>query len=187
MNKTVLEKEALPVTTGQGCCCGKKSLVEQYPEKRKALEQYIAALRLNGDEERRRGHLIGCLHKAQELFGYLPLEVQEFVGKKLRLQQSNVYGVISFYSFFTDQPVGKYKVNVCTGTACFVRGAGRIFDEFKSKLNLAEGQTSDDMKFTLTSIRCLGACSLAPVVLVNDRVYGNVTPKMVAEIIKNCE
>jgi len=186
MNAPETGMDSLAMKNDHDCCCGKRNVLEQHPGKCQALGQYIDELHLSSDEERRRGHLIGCLHKAQEFFGYLPPEVQELVGKKLRLQQSDIYGVISFYSFFTDQPVGKYKVSVCTGTACFVRGAGRILDEFKSALNLAEGQTSDDMKFTLTSIRCLGACSLAPVVMVNDRVYGNMVPKMVAEIIRNC-
>ncbi len=170
-----------------GCSDSRPNLLETYPEKRQELDEYISKLNLGDDMERRKGFLIGCLHKAQNIFGYLPLEIQELVGKRLRLQQSDVYGVISFYSFFTDQPVGKYKVNVCTGTACFVRGADKILEEFKSKLGLEEGQSSADLKFTLTSIRCVGACSLAPVVMVNDRVYGNVTAKMVPEIIKNCE
>lgn len=168
------------------CCDANANVLERYPEKRELLEQHIARLRPGTDLDRRRGHLIGCLHKAQEIFGYLPLEVQLLVGRKLGLQQADVYGVISFYSYFTVEPVGKYKVNVCTGTACFVRGAARILDEFKAQLKLEEGQTSADMKFTLTSLRCVGACSLAPVVMVNERVYGNVTPKLVAKIIKDC-
>lgn len=171
-----------------GCCGEKKlNLLEKSPEKRQELETYIDQLSMSDDMERRKGLLIGCLHKAQGIFGYLPLEVQELVGRKLRLQQSDVYGVISFYSFFTDEPIGKYKINVCTGTACFVRGADKILEEFKSRLNLEEGKSSEDMKFTLMTIRCVGACSLAPVVMVNDRVYGNVTPQMVATIIKDCE
>lgn len=174
--------------TCNDCSCeGRPDLLEKFPEKRRDLEDYIAQLQLGDDMERRKGFLIGCLHKAQEIFGYLPLEVQELVGKKLRLQQSDVYGVISFYSFFTDQPVGKYKVSVCTGTACFVRGADKILEEFKSKLGVEEGKSTADMKFTLSIIRCVGACSLAPVVMVNDRVYGNVTQQMVTKIINDCE
>ncbi len=171
-----------------GCCCeGRANLLEAYPEKRRALEDYIDRLHLGGDMERQKGFLIDCLHQAQAIFGYLPLEVQELVGKRLRLQQADVSGVISFYSFFTDQPVGRHKINVCTGTACFVRGADKILETFKRALGLEEGATSEDMKFTLSTIRCVGACSLAPVVMVNERVYGNVTPKRVATIIKDCE
>lgn len=188
MSTTIVEAERPSDAGSQACCCGGTgSIFDRLPEKRRELEQYIDGLRLDSDEERRRGHLIGCLHKAQELFGYLPLDVQELVAKKLRLQQSNIYGVISFYSYFTDQPVGRHKINVCTGTACFVRGADRILEEFKNRLGLADGETSKDLKFTFSSLRCVGACSLAPVVMVNDRVYGHVTPKMVEEIIRNCE
>lgn len=169
------------------CKCRDNGLLAEYPSKKKDLESYIDALPLPDDLARRRGFLIQCLHKAQALFGYLPLEVQEFVAEKLRLQQADVYGVISFYSFFTDKPVGRYKINVCTGTACFVKGSGKILEEFKSSLKIEEGQTTGDRKFTLGGIRCLGACSLAPIVMVNDRVYANVTPKMVAKIIKDCE
>jgi NADH:ubiquinone oxidoreductase subunit E len=95
--------------------------------------------------------------------------------------------VISFYSYFTDKPVGKYKINVCTGTACFVKGSGAVLEEFKRLLVLEEGETSPDEKFSLGGLRCVGACSLAPVVMVNDRVYGKVTTKMVAEIISECK
>ena len=171
----------------QNCCCDKQTLLDQYPEKRQALEAYIATLILGDDMEKRRGFLIGCLHKAQEIFGYLPLEVQELVGKRLRLQQSDVYGVISFYSYFTDKPVGKYKINICTGTACFVKGADKILDEFRQQLKIEAGETTEDEKFSLGALRCVGACSLAPVVLVNEKVYGNVTTKMVSKIIQGCE
>ncbi len=175
------------MSSDQNCCCDMPDLLEQLPEKTGELDAYIDALPECESMDRRRGYLIQCLHKAQSLFGYLPQEVQEHVGDKLRLQLSDVYGVVSFYSFFTDVPVGKYKVNVCTGTACFVRGADKILKEFRDQLRIEEGETSDDMKFSLGGLRCVGACSLAPVVMVNERVYGNVTPKMVKEIIKDCE
>jgi NADH-quinone oxidoreductase subunit E len=171
----------------QNCCCDKQTLLDQYPEKRQALEAYIATLILGDDMEKRRGFLIGCLHKAQEIFGYLPLEVQELVGKRLRLQQSDVYGVISFYSYFTDKPVGRYRINICTGTACFVKGADKILDEFRQQLKIEAGETTEDEKFSLGALRCVGACSLAPVVMVNEKVYGNVTTKMVSKIIQGCE
>ena len=94
--------------------------------------------------------------------------------------------MISFYSFFTTKPLGQYQINVCTGTACFVRGAGKVLDEFKRYLSIGEGETTADGKFSLGSLRCVGACSLAPVVMVNGRVYGNVTPKAVADILSEC-
>lgn len=170
------------------CTCSRdKGLLAEFPEKKKELEAYIDALDLSCDLEKRKGYLIQCLHRAQAIFGYLPLEIQELVGLKLRLQQSDVYGVISFYSYFTILPVGKYKINVCTGTACFVKGADKILEEFTRALNIHQGETTPDKKFTLGGIRCLGACSLAPVVMVNDKVYANVTPKMVAKIISECQ
>jgi NADH:ubiquinone oxidoreductase subunit E len=172
----------------ENCECGKElDLLVQFPEKRAELEAYIASLPLSDDREKNRGYLIQSLHKAQEIFTYLPESVQLFVADKLKLHLSEVYGVVSFYSFFTDTPVGDYKINVCTGTACFVKGAGGILDEFKRYLNLEEGETAEDGKFSLGGLRCVGACSLAPVVMVNDKVYGNVTKQMVPEIINDCE
>lgn len=165
----------------------RKTILEKYPEKTAQLTEYLDSLPLNDSIPKRRGLLIQSLHKAQKIFGYLPLEVQEFVGNKLGLMQSDVYGVISFYSYFTDQPVGKYKVNVCTGTACFVKGANKILSEFESHLGIKLEQTTADGKFSLCSLRCIGACSLAPVVMVNEEVYANVTPDMVKKIIKECE
>ena len=173
----------------ESCDCGGKKLdiLEKYPEKVAQLKEYIDTLPLGDDREQNRGYLIQTLHKAQEIFSYLPLELQLYVADKLGLHLSEVYGVISFYSYFTDKPVGKYKINVCTGTACFVKGAGNILEEFSRYLNIEDGETSKDEKFSLGSLRCVGACSLAPVVMVNDKVYGNVTTQMVPEIIHECE
>jgi NADH:ubiquinone oxidoreductase subunit E len=171
------------------CCDCKKGLdiLKEFPEKHAELAEYIDTLPLSDDREKNRGYLIQTLHKAQGLFTYLPLCIQLFVADKLKLHLSEVYGVISFYSFFTDKPVGKFKINVCTGTACFVKGAGPVLDEFKRYLNLEEGETSEDLKFSLGGLRCVGACSLAPVVMVNDKVYGNVTKEMVPDIISECK
>ena len=168
-------------------CSVKLNLLERFPEKRAALEAYLASLPVGEDRERNRGLLIQSLHQAQEIFGYLPEEVQLFVARHLRLHLSEVYGVISFYSFFTDKPVGRYRISTCMGTACFVRGAGKVLEEFKRYLTVNEGETTADGKFTLGALRCVGACSLAPVVTVNGRVYGNVTPKKVADILEECE
>ncbi len=173
----------------ESCCnCSTElDLLEKYPDKKKELTEYIETLPLTDNKEENRGFLIQTLHKAQEIFTYLPRSVQLFVADKLKLHLSEVYGVISFYSFFTDKPVGKFKINVCMGTACFVKGAGPILDEFKRYLNLDEGETSKDLKFSLGGLRCVGACSLAPVVIVNEKVYGNVTKEMVPEIINECK
>lgn len=171
----------------QGSTIGKDGVLEANPEKRDALEAYIDSLPLVEDRERNRGFLIQCLHKAQDIFTYLPESVQLFVAQKLRLHLSEVYGVISFYSYFTDKPVGKYKINVCLGTACFVKGADKVMAEFTRHLGIQDGETSENGNYSLGGLRCVGACSLAPVVMVNDRVYGNVTPGMVPDIIRDCD
>ncbi|MBI6874943.1 NAD(P)H-dependent oxidoreductase subunit E [Clostridium aciditolerans] len=131
----------------------------------------------------KKGALIAVLHKAQHIFGYLPQEVQTFVAKKLDLPVSKVNGVVTFYSYFTEIPTGKYVINVCMGTACFVKGAGEVLEEFERKLGIKVGQTTSDGKFTVQVLRCVGACGLAPVVTVNDKVYGHFTKQMVDKIL----
>ncbi len=168
-------------------CCQRDTLLEEKPELRQELETYLDSLPLTDDSDRNRGFLIQSLHKAQGLFGYLPESVQLLVANKLGIHLSQVYGVISFYSFFTDTPKGKYQINVCTGTACYVKGADKILEEFTRLLGISEGETTGDMRFSLGGLRCVGACSLAPVVMVNERVYGNVTPTTVPEILNDCE
>jgi NADH-quinone oxidoreductase subunit E len=148
--------------------------VKKYQE----LEAYINELEAKPEE------LIAILHRAQHIFGYLPREVQEFIADKLHINVSKVYGVVTFYSFFTMEKKGKYVINVCLGTACFVRGADKILKEFESKLGIKNGETTADGKFTLSSLRCVGACGLAPVVQVNDKTYGNVTIEDVAKILE---
>lgn len=168
-------------------CIGCDGVLEANPEAKKELAEYIDGMDIGADPDRNRGYLIQSLHKAQALYGFLPESVQLFVANKLRIHLSEVYGVISFYSFFTDKPKGQYQINVCTGTACFVRGAAGILDEFIRHLGIDEGETTPDGRFSLGGLRCVGACSLAPVVMVNDQVYGNVTQKMVKEILNDCE
>ena len=134
------------------------------------------------------GALISVLHKAQNIFGYLPQDVQKFVAKKLDIPVSKVNGVVTFYSYFTEVPTGKYVINVCMGTACFVKGAGDVLEEFEKRLNIKVGQTTDDGKYTLQILRCVGACGLAPVVTVNDKVYGHFTKQHVDKILDEyCE
>lgn len=165
----------------------KENLMDQFPEKAKELSEYMSSLPLTDDIEKNRGYLIQSLHRAQGIFGYLQEGVQLFVAERLKLHLTDVYGVVSFYSYFTDKPVGDFKINVCTGTACFVKGSGRLLEELKRYLNIEEGETSADMKFSLGGLRCIGACSLAPVVMVNDKVYGNVTVKQIPDIIEDCK
>jgi NADP-reducing hydrogenase subunit HndA len=131
--------------------------------------------------------LINVLHKCQEHFGYLPAEVQEVVSNELVVPVAKVYGVVTFYSFFTMTPKGKHPISICMGTACYVRGAEKVLDEFKKELGLQVGQTTNDGKFSLSSLRCVGACGLAPVVMVGEKTYGRVAPDDVRNILKEYE
>ncbi len=129
------------------------------------------------------GELINVLHAAQELFGYLPAEVQEVVANELHISLAKVYGVVTFYSFFSMLPKGEFPISICMGTACYVRGAEKVLDEFKRHLKINMGESTPDGRFSLSCLRCVGACGLAPVVMVGDKVYGRVSPEKVKEII----
>jgi NADH-quinone oxidoreductase subunit E/NADP-reducing hydrogenase subunit HndA len=131
--------------------------------------------------------LINILHGCQEHFGYLPAEIQEVISADTGIPVAKIYGVVTFYSFFTMTPKGKHPISICMGTACYVRGAEKVLDEFKKELSLQVGQTSKDGKFSLSSLRCVGACGLAPVVLVGDKTYGRVAPDDVKKILKEYE
>ncbi len=118
--------------------------------------------------------LIEVLHQAQEIFGYLPVEVQEYVAKELGIPVSQVYGVVTFYNFFSMKPRGKHIINVCTGTACFVKGAPRILQMISDELGIQIGDTTNDRQFSLSAVRCVGACSLAPVFVIGEETYGRI-------------
>ena len=133
------------------------------------------------------GELINVLHQTQHTFGYLPAEVQEVVARELNIPVAKVYGVVTFYSFFSMVPKGKYPVSICTGTACYVRGAENVLAEFKKELNINVGETTADGRFSISCLRCVGACGLAPVVMVGDKTYGRVSPEMVRDIINEYE
>jgi NADP-reducing hydrogenase subunit HndA len=142
----------------------------------------ICALFNNDPQE-----LINVLQSCQEHFGYLPAEVQEVISGELGLPVAKIYGVVTFYSFFTMTPKGKHPVSICLGTACYVRGAEKVLEEFKKELGLNVGQVTKDNKFSLSTLRCVGACGLAPVVLVGDKTYGRVAPDDVRNILKEYE
>ncbi len=133
--------------------------------------------------DNKEGELISVLHRCQGEFGYLPPEIQDVVSEFMNIPVAKIYGVVTFYSFFTMKPKGKHPISICTGTACYVRGAEKVLDEFKKELNLKVGETSADGKFSLSSLRCVGACGLAPVVLVGEKTYGRVSPDGVKEIL----
>lgn len=127
--------------------------------------------------------VINVLHKVQGEFGYLPAEVQELVADELHIPVSRVYGIVSFYSFFTMTPKGEHPISVCLGTACYVRGAEKVLDEIKRQLGINVGEVTPDGKFSLTCLRCVGACGLAPVIEVGDKVYGRMTPDRVKDVL----
>ncbi len=131
--------------------------------------------------------LINVLHKAQETFGWLPPDVLEFISEELDIPLSQVYGVVTFYNFFSTKPVGKYQIKICLGTACYIKGGDKVMERFMEELGLEEeGQVSEDGLFSVHAVRCLGACSMAPVVLIGERdFYGRVTPDMVPRILRN--
>ena len=129
------------------------------------------------------GELINILHKTQEAFGYLPPEVQQVIAKELKISEAKVYGVVTFYAFFTMTPKGKHKISVCMGTACYVRGAEKVVDELKKELNIKVGEITPDGQFSLDCLRCVGACGLAPVMLIGDKVYGRLEAKEVKGIL----
>ena len=145
------------------------------------LDAFIAT------QKKGRDALIPVLHKAQDLFGFLPVEVQEHVAEKLDVPSSEVLGVVSFYHYFTMQPRGRHNINVCMGTACYVRGAKKVTEALCEKLEIKMGETTPDRRFSLMSQRCFGACGLAPVIMINEDIYGRVTPKKIADILSQYE
>ncbi len=133
------------------------------------------------------GCLIPVLTECQGITGYLPVELQEYVADRLNIPGSTVYGVVTFYSFFTMVPKGKHIIKVCMGTACYVRGIGEVLNRLKSKYHLEVGGTTEDRLFSLEAVRCLGACGLAPVMVVDEDTYGGVTPESALKIVEAYE
>ena len=163
-------------------CCNKLS--EGAKAKFAELDAFIAGLGIDAKDARRRGHLIQVLHRAQHIFGYLPREVQLHVAEKLCLTEADVSGVVSFYNYFTTEPKGKYVIDICLGTACYVKGSEKVLEELERVLGIkADTQPTADGLFSLSALRCVGACGLAPVMMVNGKVYGKVTPAKAVAII----
>ena len=128
--------------------------------------------------------LISILHKAQELYGYLSQEVMSEIANEMDIPTAHIWGVATFYHYFSLKPKGEHSISVCLGTACYVKGAEEILDTIRGELKIDFGQTSEDNLFTLQEARCLGACGLAPVIMIDDKIYGSLNPKKVLEIIK---
>ena len=127
--------------------------------------------------------LIMILNDVQEKYGYIPKQAQMIISEELSIPMAEIYGVITFYSRFTLAPKGKYNISICLGTACYVKGSQKLLDRAKEKLKIEPGEVTPDGKFSLDDVRCVGACGLAPVFMVNDEVYGNATVKEFDEVI----
>ena len=148
-------------------------------------DQYAHLKKVIEEKKKIRNPLIEILRSAQEIFGYLPVEVQEFIAQELNIPVNQIYGVVTFYNFFTMTPRGKYNLNVCLGTACFVKGAPRLVQMLSEELGIQMGETTKDGIFTMSAVRCVGACSLALVFVIGEETYGRIDSKdKIAEILK---
>jgi len=157
-------------------------MVATCDEKITALREYMNEVK---EKENSGSYLIAILHKTQELYGYLPQEVMDEVALTMNIPSSHIWGVATFYHYFSLKPRGEHLISVCLGTACYIKGADRILDTIKNELKIDVGETSEDGLFTLQETRCLGACGLAPLMMIDDKIYGRLTPKEVIKILKS--
>ena len=160
--------------------CGKKETVPFNGTK----EQEEALLKVIHELKDEKGALMPILQKAQEIYGYLPIEVQKIISDETGVPMEKIYGVVTFYSFFSLTPKGKYVIGVCLGTACYVKGSQLVMDKFSELLKIKPGETTEDGLFTLDALRCIGACGIAPAISINGKVYPKVEVGNVANIIK---
>lgn len=135
------------------------------------------------DYDRKESNLIQVLHMAQAIFGYLPVDVQYFIANQMELSVSKVNSVLTFYSFFSTQPKGKYTVSICLGTACYVQGGKEVLTKLKDVLGIDVGATTEDKMFSLSVMRCIGACGLAPAMTINNKVYKQVSSNKIQRIL----
>lgn len=149
-----------------------------FKEKMEKLEHVI------DENKNKQGALMPILHETQELFGYIPEEAQKRISEVLNIPLAEIYGVATFYSRFTLKPRGENTISVCLGTACYVKNAKGVLDRLKEELKIEAGDTTDDGKFTLEATRCLGCCGLAPVMMINEEVYGKLVPDDIPEILR---
>lgn len=150
-------------------------------DKNKELEKFINEVKGKDHPE---SYLIAILHKAQELFGYLSVDIMNKISVAMDIPTAHIWGVATFYHYFNLKPKGKYVISVCLGTACYVKGAEAVLDAIKEELKIGVGGTTEDRLFSLAEARCLGACGLAPVIMINDKIYGDLNSKKVKEIIR---
>jgi len=158
-------------------------------EQKKCVEERLTKEmeELLNKHPKQKDSLIAILNEVQEKYGYIPKQCQMEISKYLEMPMAEIYGVITFYSRFTTSPKGKYNIAVCLGTACFVKGSQSILDRLKERLKISGGETTPDGKFSIDEVRCVGACGLAPVFMVNDEVYGKATVKMLDEVLDKLE
>ncbi len=147
-------------------------------------EQEGELLKVIAELKGTKGALMPIMQKAQDIYGYLPIEVQKIISDNTGIPMEKIYGVATFYAQFALQPKGKYRISVCLGTACYVKGSGKVYEKLQEVLNLKEGECTPDGKFSLESCRCVGACGLAPVLMVNDDVHGRLVPDDVEKILE---
>jgi len=158
-----------------------KNVAEKIPDDHsEKLEQIAEVI---AKYEAQPNNLIMVLHAAQGIYGYLPYIVQKFIADKMKISVSEVSGVVSFYSFFSTKPKGKHTIMVCMGTACYVRGSKKVLEGLQKQLNVEVSETTEDGKFTLSSARCIGACGLAPAMMIDDTVYKAVSPSKLESIL----
>ena len=151
-------------------------------EKIDILKEYISQVK---DKKYPESYLIAILHKAQELFGYLNKEVMDEVASSMSIPTAHIWGVATFYHYFNLKPKGKHVISACMGTACYVKGAEDVLNAIKEELKIGVGGTTEDKLFSLAEARCLGACGIAPVVMIDDKIYGELTPKKIKAILKS--
>ena len=155
------------------CACGTREDKQKYEEISNIIDLY----------KNKEGSLIQVLHLAQNVYGYLPLELQQFIADSMGTTLTEVSGVVTFYSFFTTTPKGKHTIRVCLGTACYVRGGKKLIEHLQDILKIDVGQTTEDGLFTLEVARCIGACGLAPAIMIDDTVYKQVNVNKLKSIL----
>ena len=158
-----------------------KAAAASHEEKLAQVRELVAAVKTRKNPH---SHLISVLHKTQGLYGYLPTEVMDEIAQAMEIPASHIWGVATFYHYFKLTPPGKHEIAVCLGTACYVKGASQILQTIRDELKIDVGQVTEDGLFSLSPARCLGACGLAPVAMIDGKIHGELTPKKIAQILK---
>jgi NADH:ubiquinone oxidoreductase subunit E len=161
----------------QICHCEEMTEAQKYELLGTIIDEY----------EAKETNLIQILHMAQAIFGYLPIEVQRYIADKMELHLSKISGVVSFYSFFSTSPKGRHTISVCLGTACYVRGGKKVLEKLKELIGIDVGQTTEDRRFSMNVMRCIGACGLAPAMLIDGEVFKSVNPNKLQGILAKFE